>query len=168
MNGLSSCYFSYPGWVHQDRLLTMQGVHLSVGVYAKEFVAFMRKKSLPINERSFSFWVESLVADYFKLSLDQCRAKNRKKEIVTARQVMMALLRRHTHQSLTKIGDRYGKDHATVLHAVRTVKNRSEVYKNYRANFYYLDTTVALAKEWFDSALKNNFTLKDFENVTNV
>ncbi|MBU1986535.1 MAG: chromosomal replication initiator protein DnaA, partial [Proteobacteria bacterium] len=40
------------------------------------------------------------------------------------RQVAMYLSRRHTQQSLADIGKAFGRDHATVLHAIKVVTDR--------------------------------------------
>lgn len=54
------------------------------------------------------------------------QAKTRKREIAQSRQMHMAIrfkLIKNEAESLEKVGAIYGKDHATVLHAIKTVKN---------------------------------------------
>lgn len=53
----------------------------------------------------------------------------RKRDIVERRQVAIYILRNHTELSLSKIGGIFKKDHATALHAIRTIKNLIEVDK---------------------------------------
>jgi chromosomal replication initiator protein len=72
------------------------------------------------------------VTKYYNVRLSDLQSKKRHKSIAFPRQVCMFLARRHTHYSLEEIGGYFGgRDHTTVLHAVRTVgdgaKNRPEV-----------------------------------------
>jgi hypothetical protein len=53
----------------------------------------------------------------------------RRRDIVERRQVAIYILRNHTELSLSKIGGIFKKDHATALHAIRTIKNLIEVDK---------------------------------------
>ena len=59
---------------------------------------------------------------------------SRKREIVQARQITMYLAKKHTSASFSRIGKVVGgKDHATVLHACKTVKDQMDVNKNFRS-----------------------------------
>ena len=71
--------------------------------------------------------------------------KSRKREVVQARQVAMYLAKTHTDFSTSKIGKFIGnKDHATVLHACKTVKGQCEVDKSFRSD---LENIEALLKK---------------------
>lgn len=73
------------------------------------------------------------VCNYFLLTIDQVYAKNRKREIVTARQVSMWLMKKYTKMSLKSIGGVFHLDHTTVIHSVTTINNLIEtdpVFKN--------------------------------------
>ena len=62
-------------------------------------------------------------------------SKTRKREIVQARQIAMYFAKNCTNNSLSKIGREIGqKDHATVLHASRTVKNLMDIDKEFKQN----------------------------------
>lgn len=62
------------------------------------------------------------VTKYYNVRLSDLQSKKRHKSIAFPRQVCMYLARRHTHYSLEEIGGYFGgRDHTTVLHAVRTV-----------------------------------------------
>ncbi|HEY7781008.1 MAG TPA: chromosomal replication initiator protein DnaA [Ktedonobacterales bacterium] len=57
------------------------------------------------------------VAEYFRLSADDLRGKQRDKHIVVPRQIAMYLMRQETEASLLEIGQALGgRDHSTVLH----------------------------------------------------
>ncbi len=62
------------------------------------------------------------VTKYYSVRLNDLQSKKRHKSIAFPRQVCMYLARRHTRFSLEEIGGYFGgRDHTTVLHAVRTV-----------------------------------------------
>lgn len=72
------------------------------------------------------------VTKYYNVRLSDLQSKKRHKSIAFPRQVCMFLARRHTRYSLEEIGGYFGgRDHTTVLHAVRTidydVKNDKEI-----------------------------------------
>ena len=62
------------------------------------------------------------VTKYYNVRLSDLQSKKRHKSISFPRQVCMFLARRHTRYSLEEIGGYFGgRDHTTVLHAVRTI-----------------------------------------------
>jgi chromosomal replication initiator protein len=63
-----------------------------------------------------------VVTKYYNVKMSDLQSKKRHKSIAFPRQVCMFLARRHTRYSLEEIGGYFGgRDHTTVLHAVRTV-----------------------------------------------
>lgn len=88
-------------------------------------------------------YIQKVVCDYFGLPIDQLYAKTRKREIVQARQVAMYFSKKHTKHSLAAIGLHCGnKDHATVLHACRTVANLVETDKQFRVFVSDIDRKI--------------------------
>ena len=74
------------------------------------------------------------VCKHFELEPAAIHTKSRKREVVQARQIAMYLAKSYTDFSTSKIGKFIGnKDHATVLHACKTVKGQLEVDKNFHA-----------------------------------
>jgi chromosomal replication initiator protein len=68
--------------------------------------------------------IQHTVSEFFNLPTDLLRAKTRKQEIVSARQVAMYLARELTNSSLKTIGLHFGgRDHSTVIHAYQSVEN---------------------------------------------
>ena len=62
------------------------------------------------------------VCEYFNIPDDLLRGKGRKKEVALARQIAMFLSKQMTHYSLKSIGLHFGgRDHTTVIHAIRTI-----------------------------------------------
>ena len=71
--------------------------------------------------------------DYFNMPVDSLQAKTRKREVVQARQLAMYFSKSMTKASLASIGSQIGsKDHATVLHACKTVNNLKETDKSFK------------------------------------
>ncbi len=78
-------------------------------------------------------YIQKVVCDYFDMPIELLKSKTRKREIVQARQLAMYFSKQLTKNSLASIGAQCGnKDHATVLHACRTVNTLSETDKRFR------------------------------------
>lgn len=78
-------------------------------------------------------FIQKTVSEYYGIALDDLKAKTRKKEIVTARQVAMYFCKEFTNHSLKSIGYHFGgRDHSTVIHAVQTVNDIMETDSSFR------------------------------------
>lgn len=80
----------------------------------------------------------NIVFDYFQIPAHFQTAKIRKREIVQARQVSMYFLRTFTKQTESKIGSYFDRDHATVIHAVKTVNNLYDTDRSFRTDILTL------------------------------
>lgn len=84
--------------------------------------------------------IEEMVCNHFNIKVGLIHTASRKREIVQARQVAMYLSKHYTDMSLSQIGVLIGrKNHATVLHACKTVKNQLEVDRNFRTEIQELE-----------------------------
>ena len=85
-------------------------------------------------KREFSIdYIQKIVGDYFQMDVDTLQSKTRKRHIVQARQLAMYFAKKLTKASLASIGSQIGKrDHATVLHACKTVDNLAATDKQFR------------------------------------
>jgi len=89
-------------------------------------------------------YIQKVVSDYFQMDIDTLQSKTRKRHIVQARQLAMFFAKKFTKASLASIGSQIGKrDHATVLHACKTVDNLSSTDKQFRK--YVEDLTKKLS-----------------------
>jgi hypothetical protein len=70
-----------------------------------------------------------------RISKERFTSKSRKREIVEARQLYFKRAREVTRNSLYTIGITVGKDHATVLHGIKTIDNVRELTEKY--NIYF-------------------------------
>ena len=93
------------------------------------------------SRRAITFEViQKRVAEHYDIRLADMTSKRRPENIAFPRQVAMFLCRTLTEGSLSLIGDAFGgRDHGTVLHAVRAVKNRMEVDSQVRQTVGYLE-----------------------------
>ncbi len=72
--------------------------------------------------------IQKTVAEYYKIRVADLLSKRRSRSIARPRQVAMALAKELTNHSLPEIGDAFGgRDHTTVLHACKRVKELREV-----------------------------------------
>ena len=78
-------------------------------------------------------YIQKVVSDYFQMDIQTLQSKTRKRHIVQARQIAMYFAKKFTKASLASIGSQIGRrDHATVLHACKTVDNLSFTDKQFR------------------------------------
>ena len=94
-------------------------------------------------------YIQKVVCDYFNIPIDSIQSHTRKREIVQARQLTMYFAKKMTKSSLAIIGLQCGnKDHATVLHACKTVKNLAETDKQFR---YWIEDLEKRFKEYLSN-----------------
>lgn len=87
--------------------------------------------------------IQRKVAEHFGVRLADMTSKRRPANIAFPRQVAMYLSRERTPMSLTDIGDAFGgKDHGTVIHAVKLVKKRIEQDEKTRNVVRMLDSQL--------------------------
>lgn len=71
--------------------------------------------------------IQRVVAEYYKIKVSDLHSKRRSRSVARPRQVAMYLAKDLTHHSLPEIGDAFGgRDHTTVLHACRKIKELQE------------------------------------------
>lgn len=100
----------------------------------RKFIKLHTDKRLGLTE------IVDIVSIETRISVETMKIKNRKREIVEARQIAMWMLNQFTKLSLESIGGYFENeshvfDHATVLHAIRTVNNLRETDKYFREKF---------------------------------
>jgi len=71
--------------------------------------------------------IQRVVGEYYKVKLNDLLSKRRSRSVARPRQVAMALAKELTNHSLPEIGEAFGgRDHTTVLHACRKIKQMQE------------------------------------------
>ena len=87
--------------------------------------------------------IQEKVCRFFNLEESLVQTPSRKREIVQARQITMFLAKKYTSASFSRIGKVVGgKDHATVLHACKTVKDQMDINKNFRSTVEAIEETL--------------------------
>ena len=87
--------------------------------------------------------IQETVCKYFNLDQSVIQTNSRKREIVQARQITMFLAKKYTDCSFSHIGKIVGKkDHATVLHACKTIKDQMETNKSFRTSVEEIESLL--------------------------
>ena len=83
--------------------------------------------------------IQRVVSEYYKVKLSELLSKRRSRSIARPRQVAMALAKELTNHSLPEIGEAFGgRDHTTVLHGCRKVKELQETSRDIGEDFKQL------------------------------
>ena len=84
--------------------------------------------------------IQKKVAEHFDIRIADMTSRRRPENIAFPRQIAMFLSRQLTDSSLSVIGEAFGgRDHGTVLHGYRLVKDRMEVDANVRQSVSFLE-----------------------------
>ena len=102
----------------------------------RKAVRIIENKPITIEE------IITKVCEHYKMDESVLHTKSRKREIVQVRQVAMYLAKKHTDTSTSKIGYLIGKrDHATVIHACKIMKDLVEVDKDMKAEIEEIEAS---------------------------
>jgi chromosomal replication initiator protein len=101
------------------------------------FIKESLKDLLALQDRQVSIDnIQRTVAEYYKLKLSDLLSKRRTRSIARPRQIAMALSKELTNHSLPEIGEAFGgRDHTTVLHGCRKVKELQETMADIREDY---------------------------------
>jgi len=93
-----------------------------------ELVREALKDLLALQDKQVSIEnIQRVVGEYYKIKIGDMLSKRRSRSVARPRQVAMALAKQLTNHSLPEIGDAFGgRDHTTVLHACRKIKELEE------------------------------------------
>jgi chromosomal replication initiator protein len=88
--------------------------------------------------------IQKTVADYYKVRMADLLSKRRSRSVARPRQVAMALAKELTNHSLPEIGDAFGgRDHTTVLHACKRIKELRGIEQRIKEDYSNLLRTLA-------------------------
>jgi len=88
--------------------------------------------------------IQKTVADYYKVRMADLLSKRRSRSVARPRQVAMALAKELTSHSLPEIGDAFGgRDHTTVLHACKRIKDLRDIEQRMKEDYSNLLRTLA-------------------------
>lgn len=87
--------------------------------------------------------IQKMVADYYKVRVADLLSQRRNRSIARPRQVAMTLAKELTQHSLPEIGDAFGgRDHTTVMHACKRIKELQETDQRMREDYSNLLRTL--------------------------
>ena len=87
--------------------------------------------------------IQKTVADYYKIKVADMYSKKRPASIARPRQIAMYLAKELTQKSLPEIGELFGgRDHTTVLHAVRKISGERQTLNELNQQLHVLEQTL--------------------------
>lgn len=102
-------------------------------------------------------------------TLEQLQDETREQEIVFARQLIMFFAKKMKVGSLSYIGRKFDKDHATVIHSIKTINNYLDTDKYKRPLIISYAEKIGPTKEIFDKKIQMQIMLKPLqEDVSNL
>lgn len=87
--------------------------------------------------------ITDAVASGFNITPDLIFTKTRKREVADARQVVMYLAKKLSKMSMTAIGKKLDRTHATVIHACTSVEDRIKLSKKFASQIESIETSLA-------------------------
>lgn len=115
--------------------LTKQEVTLQL---AQEMVGDMVGQPLDLNIQA----IQEILCRFYKLTTAELTSRSRKRSVLWPRQIGMYLARQYTCESLEEIGKAFGRDHATVIHAVKQVQQIVEDGGRWKGEIDFLSTQL--------------------------
>lgn len=111
--------------------------HFTGKAISLDFVKESLKDLLALQDKQVSIDnIQKIVAEYFKIKMSDLNSKRRSRSVARPRQIAMALAKELTQHSLPEIGEAFGgRDHTTVLHACRKVKELAETTADVREDY---------------------------------
>ncbi len=109
-----------------------------------ELVKLALRELLSVNRGQISVeLIQKTVADYYKIKVADMGSKRRPANIALPRQVAMYLAKELTQKSLPDIGELFGgRDHTTVLHAVRKISSERQSNTELNRSLHVLEQTL--------------------------
>ncbi|WP_415912209.1 chromosomal replication initiator protein DnaA [Neptuniibacter sp. QD37_11] len=114
--------------------------HFTGSAITTPFIKESLKDLLALQDKQVSIDnIQRVVADYYKIKVSDLLSKRRSRSVARPRQVAMSLSKELTNHSLPEIGDAFGgRDHTTVLHACRKIKELRESDTDIREDYQNL------------------------------
>jgi chromosomal replication initiator protein len=114
--------------------------HFTGNAITTAFIKESLKDLLALQDKQVSIDnIQRVVAEYYKIKISDLLSKRRNRSVARPRQVAMSLAKELTNHSLPEIGDAFGgRDHTTVLHACRKIKELRESDADIREDYQTL------------------------------
>lgn len=114
--------------------------------------------------------IKRIVCDHFRTSMHELieMQDNNRREFVEPRQIIMVLLKEYTTLSNQLAGAVFGKDHATVTHAIKVVSNRADTEPPFRGMMLSLRVAIELQFDRIDRELRDSKEKRHMEVLAEV
>ncbi|WP_151704849.1 chromosomal replication initiator protein DnaA [Nitrincola alkalilacustris] len=112
--------------------------HFTGSAITTPFIKESLKDLLALQDKQVSIDnIQRVVADYYKIKIADLHSKRRSRSVARPRQVAMCLSKELTNHSLPEVGSAFGgRDHTTVLHACRKIKELrdtdADIHEDYK------------------------------------
>lgn len=110
-----------------------------------------------VTQNKLMDFILKLVQNYYDVDEDYYKRKTRRYEILFPRQVAIYLIRKNTKLSLNSIGEKFEKNHATIINAIKRISGFMQVDKKVKTQVNDIQQTISLKSE---SAL-NGYNLNE-------
>ena len=120
--------------------------HFTGEAISTPFIQESLRDLLALQDRQVSIDnIQKTVASYYKIKIADLLSKRRSRSVARPRQLAMALAKELTNHSLPEIGDAFGgRDHTTVLHACRKIKELREADRDIHDDYDNLYRTLTV------------------------
>ena len=114
--------------------------HFTGNAITTPFIKESLKDLLALQDKQVSIDnIQRVVAEYYKIKISDLLSKRRSRSVARPRQVAMSISKELTNHSLPEIGNAFGgRDHTTVLHACRKIKELRESDTDIREDYQNL------------------------------
>jgi hypothetical protein len=110
------------------------------------FILLGKFTGIDLNHNTIADIVIKIVCDTFHVNYDKLVSKTRKREVTEARQLIASMIKKYSETaSLSFIGKRINRDHATVLHSIRVWNNLVDTNPNKYKIYQRVSTKIDLA-----------------------
>ena len=110
------------------RVISFSSLHKNIHLTIDNLRNLLKDQLNEEHQKDLSFDdIQRAVATYFDLRMTDMSSKRRPRSVATPRQIAMFLCRKLTRSSLPEIANSFGKTHATVVHACKTIQDRIQV-----------------------------------------
>ena len=120
---------------------SLDGKDITIEFARNALKTFIRNKDNPESIEN----IQKAVCKYFKIKISDIRSKKRIKSFSEPRQIAMYLCRKISKDSYPEIGKKFGgKDHSTVIHAVKKIEKRIETDKEFKNIIFKIENQIKL------------------------
>ncbi|MBN1882719.1 MAG: chromosomal replication initiator protein DnaA [Deltaproteobacteria bacterium] len=120
---------------------SLDGSEITLDFARSALKNFIRDKDHPESIEN----IQKIVAKYYKLKVSDLKSQKRLKAVAEPRQIAMYLCKKINKASYPEIGKRFGgKDHSTVIHAVKKVERKINEDKQFRHNIFSIENQIKL------------------------